>query len=144
MADWDIRFLELAKHIASWSKDPSTQVGAVIVDKKKRVVSVGYNGFAQGVKDSPERYENRDIKYKIVVHAERNAIIFAKQNLEDCTIYTWPFQPCSVCAGMIIQSGIKRIVAPKIEKTERWYDDMALACETLEEAEVKLDLIDFV
>src|ERR1700686_4396012 len=94
---WDRRFLELAKHIASWSKDPSTQTGAVIVDQKRRIVSVGFNGLAQGVEDKPERLHNRDLKYNMFVHCERNAIIFATQSLAGCTIYVWPFMSCGEC-----------------------------------------------
>ena len=65
---WDKRFLGLAKHISAWSKDPSTQTGSVIVDPKGRIVSVGYNGLAQGVHDLPERLNNRDIKYKMFIN----------------------------------------------------------------------------
>jgi dCMP deaminase len=86
---WDRRFIELAKLISSWSKDPSTQAGAVITDNKRRVISMGYNGLAQGVEDLPERLNNREIKYKMFVHAERNAIIFARQSLENCLQYLY-------------------------------------------------------
>ena len=72
---WDKRFLALAEHIARWSKDPSTKIGAVIVDPNKRVVSLGYNCFPRGVEDSEERLENREVKYKIIVHCERNALL---------------------------------------------------------------------
>lgn len=73
---WDDRFLELATVISSWSKDPSTQVGAVIVDDDNRVISIGYNGFPKGIKDD-HRLSNRDLKYEMVVHAEANALLFA-------------------------------------------------------------------
>ena len=76
---WDLRFLEMARNAASWSKDPSTKVGAIIVDDDKRVISVGYNGFPKGVRDD-ERLDDRQEKYKIIVHAERNALLFM-QNL---------------------------------------------------------------
>lgn len=138
---WDRRFIEMAKLVASWSKDPSTQTGAVITDPYHRVISVGYNGFAKGVKDLPERYENRDIKYKIIVHCERNAIIFAKTDLTDCTLYTWPFMSCSTCASMVIQSGIKRVVAPYNENP-RWLEEFKLACIEFHEAEVRVDILD--
>jgi dCMP deaminase len=134
---WDKRFIELAKHIASWSKDPSTQTGAVIVDNKRRVVSVGYNGMARGVHDTDERLNNRDIKYKIIVHCERNAIIFANRDLEGCTLYTWPFMSCSTCASMVIQAGIKRCVAPKSDNP-RWQEEFNLAREIFNEAGVKV------
>jgi len=134
---WEIRFLKLAKHISEWSKDPSTKVGAVIVDDKKRIVSVGYNGFPININDSSERLDNREIKYKMIVHAERNAIIFAQRPLIGCTIYTYPFMPCSACAGMIIQSGIKRAVSYHTTN-KRWIDDFAITMDMFNEAGVEL------
>ena len=89
---WDLRFLEMARNAASWSKDPSTKVGAIIVDDDKRVISVGYNGFPKGVRDD-ERLDDRQEKYKIIVHAERNALLFANSNVKNCHIYTYPFLP---------------------------------------------------
>jgi dCMP deaminase len=136
---WDSRFLELARHIASWSKDPSTQTGAVIVDAKKRVVSLGYNGLAQGVDDSLERLNNRDLKYKMFVHCERNAIIFAKQPLDGCALYTWPFLSCAACAAMVIQTGITRVVAP-FSENPRWIEEFKLSMEQFNEAGVEVCL----
>jgi dCMP deaminase len=137
---WDKRFLGLAKHISSWSKDPSTQTGSVIVDQKGRIVSVGYNGLAQGVHDLPERLNNREIKYKMFIHCERNAILFAKQPLDHCTLYTWPFMSCSSCAAMVIQAGIKRHVAPYSENP-RWVEEFELAKAQFNEAGVTLSLL---
>lgn len=85
---WDLRYLEMAKLVASWSKDPSTRTGAVIADPDNCIVATGYNGFARGVKDSRERYANRELKYKMIVHCERNAIIYARRDLTGCTLYT--------------------------------------------------------
>jgi dCMP deaminase len=136
---WDYRFLELAKQIASWSKDPSTKTGAVITDNQNRIVSVGYNGFPQGVEDSQERLENRELKYKMIVHCERNAIIFAKRDLKGCTLYTWPFMSCGPCAGMVIQTGITRCVAPKNDNP-RWQEDFKITEQMFHEAGVELIL----
>ncbi len=111
LTHWDHRFLTLARFISNWSKDPSTQVGCVIVDPMMRVVSTGFNGLPSGVEDTIERLQNRDIKYEMVVHAERNAIIDAKRDLSGLTLYVWPLMPCSVCAAMIIQTGISEVVA---------------------------------
>jgi dCMP deaminase len=137
---WNHRFLELAKFVAQWSKDPSTKTGAVITSPDRSVVSLGYNGFARGVDDSPERYLDRDLKYKLVVHCERNAILSAKRDLSGFTLYTWPFMSCSICANMVIQSGIKRCVAPYIpeDKKVRWKEDMELAEMQFREAGVEM------
>jgi dCMP deaminase len=94
---WDMRFLALAAHISSWSKDPSSQVGAVITDGN-RIVSLGYNGFAAKVKDAEERLGDRETKLQLTIHAEENAMIFAKRDLRGCTVYvTHP--PCPRCAS---------------------------------------------
>ena len=77
---WDLRFMEMARLVSTWSKDPSTQTGAVLVDTEKRIISVGYNGFAAGVEDSNERYDDRPTKYKMVVHCEVNAVLFADRD----------------------------------------------------------------
>lgn len=137
ISKWDARFIELAKHVAQWSKDPSTQTGAVITDSLNRVISVGYNGLARGVEDTPERLNNRELKYKIIVHCERNAIIFAQRNLDGCTLYTWPFMSCATCAAMVIQSGIKRCVAPESDNP-RWQDEFRLTRELFIESGVEL------
>lgn len=138
---WDNWFLGLAKYVSSASKDPSTKTGAVIVDDKRRVISIGYNGMAKGVADSAERLENREIKYKMIVHCERNALLFAARSVEGCTLYTWPFMSCTPCAAMVIQAGIKRCVAPK-SVNERWIDDFKLSQEMFSEAGIVLDLME--
>ena len=87
---WDRRFLELAHHISTWSKDPSTQVGAVLVRDGNIVIGMGYNGFARGVYDTEERYSDRETKYKLVVHAEINAILMAGAAARGATLYVYP------------------------------------------------------
>lgn len=128
MANWTKTFMDLARFYASLSKDPSTKCGAVIA-KGNRQISQGFNGLPQGVVDSPERLNNRQIKYPMVIHAEVNAILFAAQPLTGCSIYVWPMAPCARCAGMIIQSGIKTVYAPRatIDQMNRWGDEMELA-----------------
>ena len=137
---WHKRFLDLAKHISTWSKDPSTQVGAVIVDNSKRIISTGYNGFSMGVHDNIERLENRDIKYEMIVHGEINAIVFARQDLTNTTLYTYPFMPCSRCASIVIQSGIKTVVAP-FNDNPRWKDSFEITQTLFAEAGVELILL---
>ena len=140
---WDKRFVELARYISTWSKDPSTQTGAVIVDPNFRIISTGYNGFPVGVDDHPELYANRELKYKMIVHCERNALLFSREALHNSCLYTWPFMSCSVCAGMVIQSGITRCVAPEIPEhlRERWAEDMALSSQMFEEAGVEVKIM---
>jgi len=125
--------------MSSWSKDPSSKVAAIIVDNKFRLVSAGYNGLPQKVEDSEKRLNNRELKYKIVIHAETNALLFARQSVEGGTIYTWPFQPCSNCASNIIQAGISRVVAPYSDNP-RWKDGFKLSEELFKEAGVDLIL----
>lgn len=141
MSEWDERFIGLAEHISQWSKDPSTKVGCCIVDSKNRVVSVGYNGFPRGVTDIPEYLNDREKKLQRTIHAEPNAILFAQRDLTDCIIYTWPFPPCHDCATLIIQSGIKRVVAPEATKEQklRWCGSMSVAEEMFVEAGVELN-----
>ena len=123
---WSTRFLDLADHVASWSKDPSRKIGAVIVRPDRTIVSVGYNGFPRGVDDSPERYEDRSVKYSFVCHAEMNAITSSREALHDCTLYVSPLYPCKDCAKMIIQCGIRRVVTRMVaEKHDEFQFDAA-------------------
>jgi dCMP deaminase len=119
MTDWNQRFMDLAHHVAGWSKDPSTQVGAVIVNDKKQVLSLGYNGFPRGVFDCKERYDDRPTKLKFVAHAERNALDNAYVDVDGATLYSTLY-PCSECAKGIIQRGVKRVVTSK-----QWYEQQA-------------------
>ncbi|MDA9556520.1 cytidine/deoxycytidylate deaminase family protein [Vibrio sp.] len=107
---WTQRFLQMAELVGSWSKDPSTQVGAVIT-QKNRIVSVGFNGYPNGIADSAETDE-REMKYLKTIHAEENAILFAKRDLKDCEIWVTHF-PCPNCAAKIIQTGISMVHCPK-------------------------------
>lgn len=113
MTSWTNRFLELADHFASWSKDPSTRVGCVIVDDERRVMATGFNGFPRGVADTEERLNNRPTKHLFVVHAEANAIAMAARSgvpLLGCTAYvTHP--PCAQCAALMVQAGIKTVIS---------------------------------
>lgn len=142
MNHWDERFLKMAELVSSWSKDPSTKCGSVIT-KDKRVVSHGYNGFPKGVNDDPDIYANRERKYKRVIHAEQNAILHARESLDGSTCYVFPIPPCSTCASLLIQVGIKRIVAPapSEELISRWGDGFVEASCMYADAGVELILI---
>ena len=140
---WDIRFLEMAKLVASWSKDPSTQVGAIAV-RNRTVIAQGYNGFPRGVDDHELYYLNKAIKYRRIVHAEMNAIYNAAENgvsLRDSTIYTVGLPVCHDCAKGLIQVGIKRVVTPEIETPERWLKSLSLTEEMFKEADIAWDRI---
>jgi len=126
---WIKRWLDLAEHYASWSKDPSTKVGAVIVDDKNRLVSIGYNGMPQGLKNEDSYLNDRELKYKTIIHAEINALIFAQKthaDLSKCTLYTFPFLPCSNCMSIFLQSGIKTFITLKND-SERWKDSFEIS-----------------
>jgi dCMP deaminase len=134
--NWDDYFIRIATVTSLKSKDPSTQVGAVIVRPDRTIVSVGYNGFPRGVMDTPDRLHDRPTKYSLIVHAEMNAILSARESLNGYTLYTVPFMPCDRCFVHVIQAGIKRVVFPKAtpEQEERWGEAFnrvkALAIET--------------
>lgn len=133
---WDFRFMRLAAHIAEWSKDPSTKVGAVIVDHDRRPRGTGYNGFPRGVGDNEERYTEKMVKYKLVVHAEANAILNAVTSVRDCTLYATKF-PCTECTKLIIQTGISMIIAPPPSNDGSvWADDAKFSRQMLKEAAV--------
>lgn len=110
---WDKYFMGVAIMSSFRSKDPNTQVGACIVNKKQRIVGIGYNGLPFGCSDDEYPWDNDkdflNTKYPYVVHAEPNAILNSTGSLEDCKIYVTLF-PCHECAKLIIQSGIKEII----------------------------------
>ena len=110
MNKWDARFLDMAKLVATWSKDPSTKVGAVLANGKE-VISVGFNGLPKGVPDEiDENLHDRSRKYPMVIHAEINAINYAHRPIDGATMYATHCL-CAKCAGQAIQHGVKRIVS---------------------------------
>lgn len=142
---WDTRFVELAMHIANWSKDPSTKVGCVVVGEDREIRSTGFNGFPRGIRDDEERLLDREQKYPLICHAEENAIMHAARigvSLKGSTAYvTWP--PCSRCARSLIQSGIKEIIYPTPgEIPERWIEDFNISNGMISEAGVIVRTID--
>ena len=120
---WNQLFLGIAFICSKKSKDPNTKVGCCIVDSQNRILSTGYNGFPKNINDQELSWKNEGTwhttKYPYVIHAETNAILFAKQNLKDCILYTTLF-PCSNCAKLIIQTDIKKIIflSDKYKDTE--------------------------
>lgn len=135
---WEKRFMKLAAEVSTWSKDPSTQCGAVIADGNL-IKALGYNGFPRNVKDDQEILIDRDRKYPRTIHAELNAILNASgQNLLGCTIYVHPMPPCAPCMACIIQSGISSVItyAPTDEQVSRWGSSFKEALLMAEEAGV--------
>lgn len=121
---WHQRFLELADSIATWSKDPSRGVGAVIVSPMRQVLATGYNGLPRGFEDNDERLQ-RPAKYDLIVHAEMNAIIQCARNgvsPVNATLYS-TFSPCISCALSIVQSGITQVVTRSISESDEYWND---------------------
>lgn len=136
---WDAYFLQIAALAATRSKDPSSQIGAVLV-RDRNIISTGYNGFPRGVDDSVvERYE-RPLKYQWVVHAEENCLLTAARNgvmTQGTTLYVTPLFPCSRCATSIVQAGIKEVVSnDHLRDNPRWKDDFQLSSQIFSEAGV--------
>lgn len=138
LGKWDQRFMEMAKMAASWSKDPSTQTGAVMVSPCKKDIILGFNGFPSRMKDTDDLYANREVKYSRIVHCEMNALINAKRDLDGYTLYTWPFLSCDRCAVHMVQAGIRRAVAPKArgEQAVRWEPAFSKTRSYFKEADV--------
>lgn len=140
MNKWDLRFMEMAALVASWSKDPSAKIGAVIV-KNKKVVGIGYNGFPKGVIDSDDRLFNREVKLNLVVHAEVNACLDAGRDAAGATIYVYPtlMKPniCPECAKVAAQSGIKEVVGVEGPVIDRWQEKAEYSKLILEEAGIQ-------
>ena len=138
---WDRRFIALARHIAGWSKDPSTQVGCVVVGPDREIRSTGFNGFPRGIEDNLARLSDRGKKYPLICHAEENAIMHAARigvSLKGCSAYvTWP--PCTRCARSLIQAGVQTVHYPAgVEIPERWEEDFEISTEMFRESGVEV------
>lgn len=140
---WTKRYLCLAKEISAWSKDPSRKIGAVAVSDKGQVLATGYNGFPRGVEDSIERYENKELKSKYVVHAEMNCIYNATYNgisLDGSSLYVFGLPPCSECAKGIIQVGIKEVFYSYDERVpDKWLTSLDTTVQMFHESGIKLN-----
>lgn len=144
---WERHFLGLAEYHSRMSKDPSTRVGSVIVGPDREILSAGFNGFPRGIADTPERLNDRDMKLKLVVHAEMNALLAAARTgmrLKGCTLYlaatddsglVWGGPPCTRCTVEIIQVGISDIVSYPVKAVpSKWHEDLKLAKSLIAEA----------
>ncbi len=137
---WDNRYMELAKAVSTWSKDPSKKIGAIAIGSKGQVLAQGFNGFPRGIDDTDERLNDRETKYKYVVHAEMNLIYNATFNgisLDGSTVYIYGLPLCSECAKGLIQVGVKRIVMSRDsleDVDEKWQDSFDLTLQLLNES----------
>jgi len=147
-AKWDARFLRLAAEVGSWSKDPSTKVGCVIVGPDREIRSTGYNGPPRGIDDAVEARWRRPEKYLWVIHAEANAVAHAARigvSLKGCTVYS-TFFPCATCAGLLVQAGVAAVVAPaagaaRSEADDRWELSHSAARAMFEEAGIEWEVV---
>lgn len=137
--EWDQRFMELAKFVESWSKDPEVKVGAVIVSPDKRRFTVGYNGFPRGVTDTKDRLKGPD-RVLLTAHAELNAILNSQCSLIGWTLYSTR-SPCVECAKAIIQSRVSRVVFPPLDQTSSWAKNCETAAQLMREADIKVDVV---
>ncbi len=143
---WDNRYLNLAREVSTWSKDPSTQVGAVAIGEMGQVLAQGYNGFPRGVNDSLERYNDKEVKYRYVVHAEMNCIYnatFTGASLNNATMYVWGLPVCNECAKGLAQVGVKRVVSPKTiaDVPDKWKISALNTVDLLKEVGITYDFI---
>jgi dCMP deaminase len=144
---WDKHFLAQAELCSQLSKDPSTKVGAVIVNNLRQIVGSGYNGFPRGVQDLEDRYNDRETKLSFVVHAEVNACLLAGDRARGGTIYITPtlgYPPsCNDCSKVIIQVGISRVVGWHTNNPRSGWQRKADISEImLREAGIQVDYID--
>lgn len=135
---WFDKYMGLASQVASWSKDPSRKIGAVAVGNRGQILSQGYNGFPREIKDTPKRLNDREIKYRYVVHAEQNCIYNATLNgvsLEGSDLYVHGLPVCNECAKGVIQVGIKRVYMCYDEDTSQmWKGSSEMAKDMFKEA----------
>jgi len=137
---WNLKYIELAKKFASWSKDPSVKVGAVAIGSKGQVLSQGYNGFPKQFNDSLDIYKTSELKKKYIIHAEMNCIYHATLNgisLEGSTLFVYGLEVCHECAKGIIQVGIKEVVtySPNQPK-DKWLESFKTSEELLAKSNI--------
>ena len=138
---WIRNYMGVAEHVSTWSKDPSTKCGAVAVGRQGQIISQGYNGFPRGVEDWPDRYADKDKKYKYVVHAELNCIYNAALNgtsMNGADLYVYGLPVCNECAKGIIQIGVKHVFMKYPEEVgEKWEEAFNHTKDMFEEAGVE-------
>jgi len=136
-----LKFMRFAEAAASLSKDKSTQVGAVALDDNYNILATGYNGMPRGVNDDvPERHE-RPEKYLWTSHAEENLVAqsaYSGRSLKGSTVLVSALFPCATCARMLIQAGVRRVIAPHAKSNARWAEQNEVAATMFNEAGVEV------
>lgn len=143
---WDKRYLEMARQVSTWSKDPSTKIGSITVGKKGQILSTGYNGFPRGIEDTEEMLNDRETKYLYIVHAEKNVIYNACINtvsLEGSTLYLYGLPLCSECCKGVLQVGVKKVVMqhPR-DIPPKWKESFKITEDMLERANITYGVYD--
>jgi dCMP deaminase len=143
MNKWHDRYMEMARKVSEWSKDPNTKVGAVAVGSKGQILSQGFNGFPRGILDSEDRLQDRETKYKYVVHAEMNVIYNATYNgvsLDKSSLYVYGLPVCSECCKGIIQVGISTVYVSKecLELRPHWQESWMRSVDMFSEAGIEV------
>lgn|SRR3990167_1528679 len=136
-----LKFRGVAEAVAAMSKDPSTKVGAVALDDNFNIISTGYNGFPRGVGDDSARYADREMKYKLVSHAEQNVVAqaaYSGRSLRGTTVLVTALFPCSSCAKSLIQAGVIRVISPPPSTEPRWVEEAYYAGLMFAEAGVEV------
>ena len=133
---WHARFLSLAREVAGWSKFPD-KTGAVIVDHNNRVVSTGYCGFPRGMGDAPHLLGDRDARKRLGVHAEVNAILWAKKDIAGLSLYSTR-APCISCAVVIMNSGLLAVHSPQPDQQSSYYQGQVEAMRLMKQAGIEV------
>lgn len=137
---WNQRFMNLAREVSTWSKDPSSQVGCVIVDDNKRILGTGYNGFPSRIEDD-SRLETKEEKYPIIIHSEMNCLLTCLNNgvsVKNSTIFVYKHPICPNCAKHLIQAGLKSVVIKKVVGLNNWNEDWKLSSKLFTEAGISV------
>lgn len=136
----ELKFMTIARAVAEYSKDRNTKVGAVAIDDNLNIIATGYNGFPRGVDDNVDERHTRPEKYLWTAHAEENLVsqaAYGGRSLKGSTVLVTALFPCATCARMLIQAGVRRIIAPPLD-TDRWAESNQVAKTMFHEANIEV------
>lgn len=142
-SNWNQRYMQMAKEVSLWSKDPNTKIGAVAVGSKGQILSQGYNGFPRGILDNHDRLNDRETKYKFVVHAEMNVIYnatYSGVSLDGAKLFVYGLPVCNECCKGIIQVGIKEVYVAQecIDLRPHWFESWMQSLDMFNEVGIKV------